>query len=133
MTTLIPHEPSATRNLLRLSDLIKRPVRRRGEKIGTLCDLVIVDKGAVAEVTHVCIHQPFGRPQLFVPWRTVEELSPTAVVLDASGELESEEAPPSAVLLEDYIVDKKCLPCSSTASTSSASISATAPSSAASA
>jgi len=109
MTATIPPAASATRNLFRLTDLIKLRVLRRGEKIGTLCDLVIVDKGAVAEVTHVCVHQPFGRPRLFVPWRKVEELSASAIILDASGELESEQAPPAAVLLQDYIVDKKVL------------------------
>jgi CBS domain-containing protein/sporulation protein YlmC with PRC-barrel domain len=109
MTTTIPLHPSAADLLFRFSDLLKRRVLKNGEKIGTLSDLVIVDKGVVAEVTHVCVHRPFGRPQLFVPWRNVKELSPAAVVLDSAGDVESEESPPAAVLLKDYIVDKKVL------------------------
>jgi sporulation protein YlmC with PRC-barrel domain len=107
MTSTVPQ--TGTEELFRLSDLIKRRVTKAGEKIGTLCDLVIVDKGAVAEVTHICVHRPFGRPRLFVPWSGVEEISPAAVLLEPKSEGGSEDPPPGAVLLDDYIVDKKVL------------------------
>ena len=109
MKTTIPRNGSGTEQLFRLSDLIKCRVLKNGEKIGTLSDFVILDKGVVAEVTHVCVHRPFGRRQLYLPWQNVEELSTIAVVLDPKGETGSEEAPLAAVLLEDYIVDKKVL------------------------
>ncbi|MGD0139000.1 MAG: CBS domain-containing protein [Tepidisphaeraceae bacterium] len=110
MDNLAAHHTLAGEKLFRLSDLLKRPVRMGEEKIGSLSDLVIQDKGAVAEVTHVCVHRPFGRPRFFVPWRYVEELTDKAVVLDPKTETGSlEKSPPAAVLLEDYIVDKKVL------------------------
>ncbi|MGA2439874.1 MAG: CBS domain-containing protein [Tepidisphaeraceae bacterium] len=103
------HAPAGEK-LFRLSDLLRLPVRMGSEKIGSVSDLVIQDKGAVAEVTHVCIHRPFGRPPFFVPWRLVEELTDKAVILDPKTQTGSlEKSPPGAVLLEDYIVDKKVL------------------------
>src|ERR1700678_855264 len=78
--TPAPSRPaSAGERLYRLSDLMKRRVLRGNEKIGSLTDLVIGDKEVVAEVTHVCVNQPFGRPKLYIPWRFVEELAPKAV------------------------------------------------------
>jgi CBS domain-containing protein/sporulation protein YlmC with PRC-barrel domain len=110
MDNLAAHHALAGEKLFRLSDLLKRRVRMGDEKIGSLSDLVIQDKGAVAEVTHVCVHRPFGRPRFFVPWRHVQELTDKAVVLDPKTETGSmEKSPPGAVLLEDYIVDKKVL------------------------
>jgi magnesium transporter len=110
MDNLATHHAPAGETLFRLSDLLKRPVRLGEEKIGSLSDLVIQDKGTVAEVTHVCVHRPFGRPRLFVPWRYVEELTDQAVALDPKTETVSmEKSPPQAVLLVDYIVDKKVL------------------------
>jgi magnesium transporter len=110
MDNVAAHYAPAGEKLFRLSDLLKRPVRMGDEKIGSLSDLVIQDKGAVAEVTHVCVHRPFGRPQFFVPWQHVEELTDKAAVLDPKTEIGSlEKSPPGAVLLEDYIVDKKVL------------------------
>jgi sporulation protein YlmC with PRC-barrel domain len=110
MDNLATHHALAGEKLFRLSDLLNRPISMRDEKIGSLSDLVILDKGAVAEVTHVCVHRPFGRPRFFVPWRHVEELTNKAVVLDPKTETGSmEKSPPGAVLLEDYIVDKKVL------------------------
>ncbi|MGD0766747.1 MAG: CBS domain-containing protein [Tepidisphaeraceae bacterium] len=110
MDNVAAYHAPAGEKLFRLSDLLKRPVRMGDEKIGNLSDLVILDKGAVAEVTHVCVHRPFGRPQFFVPWRHVQELADKSVVLDPKTETGSfEKSPPGAVLLEDYIVDKKVL------------------------
>jgi CBS domain-containing protein/sporulation protein YlmC with PRC-barrel domain len=110
MTTTAPTNGSTGERLLRLSDLIHRRVLIGGDKIGSLFDLVIVDKGVVAEVTHVCVRQPFGRPQLFVPWASVQELDDKAVILDPQVKISSlGDAPSAAVLLEDYIVDKKVL------------------------
>lgn len=96
--------------LLRLSDLIKLPVLAAGDKIGKLSDFVIVDKDLVAEVTHVCVDRPFGRPRWFVPWEDVETLTDRAIVIHGQTRTDLlETEPPGAVLLDDYIVDKKVL------------------------
>jgi CBS domain-containing protein len=89
---------------------MKRPVQLGEEKIGKLLDLVIVDKDVVAEVTHLCVERPFGRPRWFVPWQHVQSLGDRTVILQNVGSPESLEAEPAgAVLLDDYIVDKKVL------------------------
>ena len=71
--------------LLHLSDLLNKPVLLRNEKIGALGDLVIVDKDLVAEVTHVMVRRPFGRPSWFVPWHYVHSLTDKSLVLDQPG------------------------------------------------
>jgi CBS domain-containing protein len=108
-TTLLPRE-SATDQLFLLSDLRRRSVRLGDEKIGWVDDFIILDKDIVAEVTHVCVGQSFGRPRLFVPWLHVRAVSAKAVVLNPGTDARSmESAPEGAVLLQDYIVDKKVL------------------------
>jgi CBS domain-containing protein len=93
-----------------LSDLRGRCVFLDNQKIGWVSDFVILDKDLVAEVTHVCVGQSFGRPTLFVPWQNVQTLTAKAAVLSPGTEASSmQSAPAGAVLLQDYIVDKKVL------------------------
>jgi len=101
---------TSSRTSFNLSELLGVPVVAKGGRIGTLDELVIVDRDKFAEVTHLCIARPFGRPTLFVPWEKVGSLGIDQVVVD----LEDAEAfasapPPSAILLKDYILDKKVL------------------------
>ena len=94
----------------RLSDILKRPVYVGEKKIGWLADLVIVDKDVVAEVTHVCIGRPFGDAMLYVPWLKVQSLGTDKIVLDPAIDIAALTVAPSvAVLLDDYIIDKKVL------------------------
>src|SRR5438445_308905 len=96
--------------LLHLSDLLNTPVLLRNEKIGALGDLVIVDKDLVAEVTHVMVRRPFGRPSWFVPWHYVHSLTDKSLVLDPATPTDSLPSDPERMLLlQDYIVDKKVL------------------------
>jgi CBS domain-containing protein len=108
-TTLLPRE-SANDQLFLLSDLRRRSVLVGDQKIGWVDDFIILDKDVVAEVTHVCVGQSFGRPRLFVPWPNVQSVDGKAVVLVPGTDARSmEAAPEGAVLLQDYIVDKKVL------------------------
>ena len=110
MTALASQTGTATDQLVRFSDLRKRPAFRGPDKIGALRDLVVVDKDVVAEVTHVCVGRPFGRPMLFVPWESVRELTSRSIVIDDQRGTELlEQEPAGAVLLEDCILDKKVL------------------------
>jgi magnesium transporter len=94
----------------RLGDILKRPVYVGEKKVGWLADMVIVDKDVVAEVTHVCIGRPFGDAMLYVPWLKVQSLSTEKIVLDPSIDIATLTVAPSvAVLLDDYIIDKKVL------------------------
>jgi len=93
-----------------LTDLRGIPVYLDAEKIGTLSDFVIVDRDLVAEVTHLRVARPFGQEPYFVPWRRVHKLTARGVVLDDLGDRSAlERSPEAAVLLQDYIVDKKVL------------------------
>jgi magnesium transporter len=93
-----------------LSDLIKRPVIMVDEKLGRLSDLVIEDKDIVAEVTHVVVSRSFGRPPLYIPWREVATVTGRSVITRPLPDIAALEKPPvQAVLLRDYIIDKKVL------------------------
>jgi CBS domain-containing protein len=108
-TTLLPRQGAAD-ELFLLSSLRRRPVFMDDRKIGWVDDFVILDKDIVAEATHVCVGQSFGRPTLFVPWQSVQTLTAKSLVIGPATELTSiESAPEGAVLLQDYIVDKKVL------------------------
>jgi hypothetical protein len=72
MTTLTQATALGATEVYRLNDLRKRPVLVGARKIGWLADLMIVDQDVVAEVTHLCVHQPFGEPMLYVPWQNVQ-------------------------------------------------------------
>lgn len=93
-----------------LSELVGVAVTSGGEKIGSLSDLVVVDKDKAAEVTHVVVERPFGRTALTVPWAQVRELSAERAVLDvARPETYAQPLPGAHVLLKDYVLDKKVI------------------------
>jgi magnesium transporter len=79
-------------------------------KIGKVGDVIAVDQGKVAEITHLQIARPFGEPSLLVPFGKVRSLSLREVVLDLDDPksyvraIAAEEVP-----LRDYLLDKKIL------------------------
>ena len=93
-----------------LSEIVGVKVFWGDRKIGRLADFVIVDKDKVAEVTHFYISRPFGDPALLIPWEKIQSLTSKRIVVDIE-DLKNYEAPPSesAILLKDYILDKKVL------------------------
>lgn len=110
MDSLVAHPTIASERPFRLSDLLKSQVWLGSEKIGTLTDLTIADKDVAADVTHICVSRPFGRPRLFIPWSKVEEFEIRNLRLDPKTPISAfEKSPAGAVLLEDCVVDKKVL------------------------
>jgi magnesium transporter len=93
-----------------LTDLLDARAYLRNRRIGTLKDVVAVDRERMAEVTHIQIARPFGNAPLVVPLANVRSLTPHEVIVDLEHpesyvrELLSEE-----VLLRDYLLDKKVL------------------------
>ena len=93
-----------------LADLIGARAYMHERKIGKVQDLVAVDRGKLAEVTHVQIGRPYGDPALFVPLAKVRSLNAREIVLDIEAvggyvrPLASDE-----VLLKDHLLDKKVL------------------------
>ncbi len=79
-------------------------------KIGKVGDVVAVDQGKVAEVTHLQIVRPFGEPPLLVPMAKVRSLTPREIVLDIGDPREYvRPIAPEEVPLRDYLLDKKIL------------------------
>jgi CBS domain-containing protein len=104
------YESAPNQPLTRLSDLLGRAVFLGDEKAGKLEDLVIVDKERVAEVTHISVARPFGRPAWCVPWSQVADLSDARIVLHGDRKTEFPEAAPAkSIMLVDFILDKKVL------------------------
>lgn len=101
---------NAARTSFNLSELVGIPAVVKGGRIGSLDEFVIVDRDKCAEVTHLCIARPFGRSTLIVPWEKVLSFGPEQVVLDIdNAEGFASALPPSAILLKDYILDKRVL------------------------
>lgn len=110
MMNAVAATAGAPEKILRLSDVVRAPVVLGQERVGTLSDLIIVDRDVVAEVTHIRVGRPFGRPSWFVPWADIEHFSEQQIVLKPGIKSASvEQEPTGAVLLQDYIVDKKVL------------------------
>lgn len=93
-----------------LSDLTGRQVLLNEKKIGKLADLAAVENGAIPVVTHIVVGRPFGDPSLFVPWENVASFSKEKIVINIeSPEKYLEEPGGNAILLKDYVMDKKVL------------------------
>jgi CBS domain-containing protein len=93
-----------------LTELIGARAYLQGKKIGKLTDVVVVDQGKLAEVTHFQIGRPFGDPALLVPQQKVRSLGPREITLDVEGpESYVRELVPGEILLKDYLLDKKVL------------------------
>jgi len=93
-----------------LTDLLGARAYLNGRRIGRLGDVVAVDQGKLAEITHFQITRPFGDPSLLVPLQRVRSFSPRGVALeidDPAGYVRP--LGPEEVPLKDYLLDKKVL------------------------
>ena len=93
-----------------LTDLLGARVYLNGRKVGKLKDMVALDQGKVAEVTHFQIVRPFGETPLLIPFPKVRSFSPREIIVD-NGDPGSyvRELRPEEVPLRDYLIDKKVL------------------------
>ena len=110
MSPAAPTPNAVSPTSFKLSQLLGIPTLAPSGRIGSLDEFVIVDRDKYAEVTHLCISRPFGRPSLVVPWERVKSFESGQVLLNIDNAEEFASAlPPSAILLKDYILDKKVL------------------------
>jgi len=110
MTDARVGDHSAPERTFNLSAVVRIPVIAKGERVGVLDEFVILDRDKYAEVTHLSISRPFGRPRLVVPWEKVISFDDDKVILEIDAvESYADAFPPSALLLKDYILDKKVL------------------------
>ena len=93
-----------------LTDLLGARVYFNDRKVGKLKDMIALDQGKVAEVTHFQIARPFGEAPLLVPFSKVRSFSPREIIVN-NGEPGSyvRELRPEEVPLRDYLIDKKVL------------------------
>lgn len=96
--------------VLFLTEVLGAHAYFNGKKTGKLEDLVAVDQGKLAEVTHFRIARPFGEAPLLVPVTKVVAFGSHGFILDVS-ELKTyvRSLSPNEVLLRDYLLDKKVL------------------------
>jgi CBS domain-containing protein/sporulation protein YlmC with PRC-barrel domain len=92
-----------------LSELLGVRITIAGKKVGKLNDIIIKENGTLPSVTHFVVGRPFGEMAV-VPWEAIDKISNKEIMLKAdsiapfTGEPEE-----SAVLLRDYILDKKAV------------------------
>lgn len=93
-----------------LSDILSAPVMLNARKIGTLSDLVIVETAKVPEVRFLFVTRSFGNQSLLIPWEKVTSIANRRidVVIEDLKPYEAEPAD-DAILLRDYVMDKKVL------------------------
>jgi magnesium transporter len=93
-----------------LTELLGLRVYADGRKVGKLKDLVAVDQGKLAEVTHLQVGRPFGEQPLLVPLPEVRSFGLGGIVIDDADPAARVRAlRPEEVLLRDYLLDKKVL------------------------
>jgi len=93
-----------------LSEIIGARVICNGRKRGKLEDVIAVDQGKVAEITHLQIKPPFGDPAMIVPYSAVKSLSSREVEIELADPQSCVREPaPEEVLVSDYLFDKKVL------------------------
>ena len=93
-----------------LTDLLGARAYLNDRKVGKLKDMIALDQGKVAEVTHFQIARPFGDAPLVVPFSKVRSFSPREIIVN-NGDTGSyvRELRPEEVPLRDYLIDKKVL------------------------
>jgi CBS domain-containing protein len=93
-----------------LSEILGIPVILRGKKIGILSDLIIVETARIPEVKSLYVTRSFGNPSLIIPLENVVALAERRVEVDIPELAPFEREPANdAILLKDYVMDKKVL------------------------
>lgn len=106
-TTTIKHPAEET---FFLTEVLGATAYLGGRKVGKLKDMVAIDHGKLAEVTHFQIARPFGDAPLVVPLSKIRSFSPREINVDNGGSADYMRLlRPEEVLLRDYLLDKKVL------------------------
>lgn len=93
-----------------LSEILGANIILHDKKLGKLSDILIKENGKIPVVTHFYVTRSFGNPSLLIPWENIRSMTTKEVAIDIES-LEKYEGVPAddAVLLKDYILDKKVL------------------------
>ncbi len=104
-------ELTANKQQFFLSDIIGRKVLSNGRKIGKLADLIIKENGGkFPVVTYLYVGRSFGYPPLIIEWEKVTSFSQKEITVNIGDVAEyAKELQEDAILLKDYVLDKKVL------------------------
>lgn len=94
-----------------LSDIIGKKVLNSKKKIGKLADMIIKENGGkFPVVTHLFVGRSFGYPPLIIEWEKVISFSAKDITVNIGDVDEyAKEVKEDAILLKDYVLDKKVL------------------------
>ena len=94
-----------------LSDIIGKKVLNGKKKIGKLADLIIKENGGkFPVVTHLYVGRSFGYPSLIITWDRVTSFSQKEIIVDIGDVADyAKDLQEDAILLKDYVLDKKVL------------------------
>ena len=94
-----------------LSDIIGKKVVNAKKKIGKLADLVIKENGGkFPVVTHLYVGRSFGYPPLVIEWEKVTSFSLKEIRVNIGDVADhAKDLADDAILLKDYVLDKKVL------------------------
>jgi magnesium transporter len=82
----------------------------RSKRIGKLTDVIIVEKGTIPHVMDLVISRPFGEPSLIIPIDKIVDICGKTIVVNIESIAQYEGKPaPDAMLLRDYVLDKKII------------------------
>jgi CBS domain-containing protein len=94
-----------------LSDIIGKKVLSGRKKIGKLADLIIKENGGKFPfVTHLYVGRSFGYPPLIIEWEKVNSFSQKEITVNIGDVADyAKDRQEDAILLKDYVLDKKVL------------------------
>jgi len=94
-----------------LSDIIGRKVLNGKKKIGKLADLLVKENGGkFPVVTHLYVGRSFGYPPLIIEWEKVTNFSRKEITVNIDDVANYvKDLQEGAILLKDYVLDKKVL------------------------
>jgi magnesium transporter len=92
-----------------LSEILGAKITVAGKKIGKLADVIIKENGTLPIVTHLYVSRPFGE-SVVIPWEAIGTISAKEIAV-AVNDIAAFDGEPheNAVLLKDYILDKKAI------------------------
>lgn len=92
-----------------LSGILGNKVIANGKRVGKLDDMIIRENGSLPVITHLVVSRPFGESAV-VPWECVERIGMKEVILSVTDLAKFPGEPQeNAVLLRDFILDKKAI------------------------
>jgi magnesium transporter len=92
-----------------LSELLGVKITISGKKVGKLNDIVVKENGTLPVVTHFFVGRPFGEKAL-IPWEAIGDINKREITLSVDSIVPfAGEPSESAVLLRDYVLDKKAI------------------------